>query len=125
MCAVPFSCAFYKNQKFQRYSHSKYISNMQALRILVVHGNERPTYRADYIYEKAFDAFYKVHHAAASWAVARVRCEAEGTALLVPASLDEADSMPVLIANVLTRYQGVFVGMHDLYSEKSFVTING
>ncbi|XP_073947060.1 uncharacterized protein [Choristoneura fumiferana] len=90
-----------------------------------VHGNERPTYRADYIYEKAFDAFYKVHHAAASWAVARARCEAEGTALLVPASLDEADSMPVLTANILTRYQGVFVGMHDLYSEKFFVTING
>ncbi|KAI8430125.1 hypothetical protein MSG28_000528 [Choristoneura fumiferana] len=84
--------------------------------IVLVHGNERPTYRADYIYEKAFDAFYKVHHAAASWAVARARCEAEGTALLVPASLDEADSMPVLTANILTRYQGVFVGMHDLKS---------
>ncbi|XP_038209059.1 uncharacterized protein LOC119830214 [Zerene cesonia] len=87
--------------------------------------SERPKFRDDYRYEKAFDAFYKLHTEAVDWYQARIRCEAEGSQLIVPDSLDEADSIPLLIAPILTRYEGVYVGMHDLYSERSFVTITG
>ncbi|VVC88663.1 unnamed protein product [Leptidea sinapis] len=85
----------------------------------------RPKFRDDYRYEKAFDAFYKLHTEPFDWYQARIRCESEGSQLLVPISLDEADSIPLLIAPILTRFEGVFVGVHDLYSERSFVTIEG
>lgn len=87
--------------------------------------SKRPKYRDDYRYERAFDAFYKLHPEAVDWHQARIRCEAEGTELIVPANLDEADSVPLLIAPILTKYEGVYVGIHDLYSERTFVTING
>ncbi|XP_045761497.1 uncharacterized protein LOC123864831 [Maniola jurtina] len=87
--------------------------------------SKRPKYRDDYRYEKAFDAFYKLHPEAVNWHQSRIRCEAEGTELFVPANLDEADSIPLLIAPILTKYEGVYVGIHDLYSERTFVTING
>lgn len=66
-----------------------------------------------------------MHPEAVSWYHARMRCEAEGTQLLVPENLDEADSIPLLVAPILTKYNGVYVGMHDLYSERTFVTIKG
>ncbi|XP_026484709.2 uncharacterized protein LOC113392473 [Vanessa tameamea] len=87
--------------------------------------SKRPNYRLDYRYEKAFDAFYKLHPEAVNWYQARMRCEAENTQLLVPANLDEADSIPLLIAPILTKYEGVYVGIHDFYSERTFVTIKG
>ncbi|KAM3958245.1 C-type lectin 17 [Aphomia sociella] len=88
-------------------------------------GSERPNFREDYQYEKAFNAFYKVHHAAAAWPTARIRCEGEGAELLVPQNIDEADAMPLLITTMLNKFPGVYVGIHDLYSERTFVSING
>ncbi|XP_069365905.1 uncharacterized protein [Maniola hyperantus] len=87
--------------------------------------SQRPKYRDDYRYEKAFDAFYKLHTEAVNWHQSRIRCEAEGTELFVPDNLDEADSIPLLITPILSKYEGVYVGVHDLYSERTFVTING
>ncbi|XP_045450291.1 uncharacterized protein LOC123659062 [Melitaea cinxia] len=87
--------------------------------------SQRPKYRVDYRYEKAFDAFYKMHPEAVDWYQARMRCEAEKTELFVPSNLDEADSMPLLVAPILTKYEGVYVGIHDLFSERTFVTIIG
>ncbi|XP_059049443.1 uncharacterized protein LOC131844546 [Achroia grisella] len=87
--------------------------------------SERPKFRGDYRYETAFNAFYKVHHAAAPWPTAKVRCEGEGAELFVPEHLDEADAMPILITSVLNKYAGVYIGVHDLYSERTFVSING
>lgn len=87
--------------------------------------SQRPKYRFDYRYEKAFDAFYKMHPEAVDWYQARMRCEAEKTELFVPSNLDEADSMPLLVAPILTKYEGVYVGVHDLFSERTFVTIIG
>ncbi|KAJ0181339.1 hypothetical protein K1T71_003424 [Dendrolimus kikuchii] len=87
--------------------------------------SQRPQYREDYRYEKAFNTFYKLHHTPSVWADARVRCEAEGAELMVPGSLDEADAMPLLIADILNKYEGIFVGIHDLYSERNFDTISG
>ncbi|CAG9576073.1 unnamed protein product [Danaus chrysippus] len=86
---------------------------------------ERPKFRVDYRYEKAFNTFYKLHPEGVSWHHSRIRCEAEGTELMVPDNLDEADSIPLLVAPILTKYQGVYVGIHDLYSERTFVTIKG
>lgn len=86
--------------------------------------SERPAYREDFRFEKAFNSFYKLH-SAASWSNARIRCEAEGSQLMVPDTLDEADAMPLLIASALTNYQGVYVGIHDFYTERYFVTIKG
>ncbi|KOB69973.1 C-type lectin 17, partial [Operophtera brumata] len=86
---------------------------------------DRPKFRPDYRYEKAFRGFYKLHQSASSWAEARIRCQAEGSELLVPDSLDEADSVPLLVTSILHRFEGIFVGIHDLYSERSFVTIKG
>ncbi|NP_001124371.1 C-type lectin 17 [Bombyx mori] len=86
---------------------------------------ERPAYRKDYIYEKAFKTFYKLHNTAATWPDAKIRCEAEGSELMIPESLDEADAMPVLITAVLSKYNGVYVGIHDLYSERTYVTLKG
>ncbi|XP_013148419.1 PREDICTED: uncharacterized protein LOC106110996 [Papilio polytes] len=88
------------------------------------HVSERPAYREDFRFEKAFNSFYKLH-SAASWSNARIRCEAEGSHLMVPDTLDEADAMPLLIASALTNYQGVYVGIHDFYTERYFVTIKG
>ncbi|CAG4921754.1 unnamed protein product [Colias eurytheme] len=106
------------HSKFKNTAHAaSHISNF--------HESQRPKFRDDYRYEKAFDAFYKLHTEAVDWYQARIRCEAEGSQLIVPDSLDEADSIPLLIAPILTRYEGVYVGMHDLYSERSFVTITG
>ncbi|KAG6455581.1 hypothetical protein O3G_MSEX009292 [Manduca sexta] len=87
--------------------------------------SERPKYRDDYRYEKAFNAFYKIHQSAASWTEARIRCEAEGSMLLVPESLDEADAMPLLMTTIINRFKGVFIGIHDFYSERNFVTVTG
>ncbi|XP_045489259.1 uncharacterized protein LOC110997860, partial [Pieris rapae] len=87
--------------------------------------SQRPQFRDDYRYEKVFQVFYKLHTEAVNWYQARIRCEAEGSQLIVPHSLDEADSIPLLIAPILTKYEGVYVGMHDLYSERSFVTVKG
>ncbi|XP_045530117.1 uncharacterized protein LOC123717905 [Pieris brassicae] len=87
--------------------------------------SQRPQFRDDYRYEKVFKVFYKLHTEAVNWYQARIRCEAEGSQLIVPHSLDEADSIPLLIAPILTKYEGVYIGIHDLYSERSFVTIKG
>ncbi|XP_028164466.1 uncharacterized protein LOC114355696 [Ostrinia furnacalis] len=87
--------------------------------------SQRPEFRNDYRFEKAFNAFYKVHFVPEPWAKARIRCEAEGTELMVPENLDEADALPVLIMGILDKFLGVYVGMHDLYAERVFVTING
>ncbi|XP_072935703.1 C-type mannose receptor 2-like isoform X2 [Epargyreus clarus] len=92
--------------------------------IIMFAKSERPKFRDDYRYEKAFGAYYKLH-TAANWVQARIRCEAEGAQLIVPNSLDEADSMPVLISPILSKFQGVYVGIHDFYSERTFVTIQG
>ncbi|XP_014360259.2 lymphocyte antigen 75-like [Papilio machaon] len=86
--------------------------------------SQRPNYREDFRFEKAFNSFYKLH-SAASWSNARIRCEAEGSHLMVPDTLDEADAMPLLIASTLTTYEGVYVGIHDFYTERYFVTIKG
>lgn len=86
---------------------------------------ERPKFRVDYRYEKAFNTFYKLHPEGVSWHHSRIRCEAEGTELMVPDNLDEADSIPLLVAPIHNKYQGVYVGIHDLYSERTFVTIKG
>lgn len=88
-------------------------------------GSERPKFRDDYRFETAFNAFYKVHYVPETWPKARIRCEAEGTELMVPENLDEADTVPVLILDVLEKSEGVFMGMHDLYAERVFVTLNG
>lgn len=87
--------------------------------------SQRPKFRSDYRFEKAFNAFYKVHTTAEQWWKARIRCEAEGTELMVPEHLDEADALPLLTVDILTKYEGVFVGIHDFYSERMFVTLNG
>ncbi|CAK1600109.1 unnamed protein product [Parnassius mnemosyne] len=87
--------------------------------------SQRPKYREDYRFEKAFNSFYKLHTTAAVWSSAYIRCEAEGSELMVPETLDEADAMPLFIAPALTNYDGVYVGIHDLYSERSFVTLKG
>ncbi|CAG4963609.1 unnamed protein product [Parnassius apollo] len=87
--------------------------------------SQRPKYREDYRFEKAFNSFYKLHTATAEWSKAYIRCEAEGSELMVPETLDEADAMPLLIAPTLTNYDGVYVGIHDLYSERCFVTLKG
>ncbi|KPI93512.1 Mitochondrial carrier triple repeat protein 1 [Papilio xuthus] len=86
--------------------------------------SQRPKYREDYRFEKAFNSFYKLH-SAANWSNARIRCEAEGSHLMVPDTLDEADAMPLLIASALTTFEGVYVGIHDFYTERYFVTIKG
>ncbi|XP_068629126.1 C-type mannose receptor 2-like [Battus philenor] len=86
--------------------------------------SQRPKYREDFRFEKAFDSFYKLH-SAANWHEARIRCEAEGSELMVPETLDEADAMPLLITSILSHYNGVYVGIHDFYSERYFVTIKG
>ncbi|CAH2068951.1 unnamed protein product, partial [Iphiclides podalirius] len=86
--------------------------------------SQRPKYREDYRFEKAFNSFYKLH-TATNWNNAHIRCQAEGSVLMVPETLDEADAMPLLITSTLTRYEGVFVGIHDLYSQRFFVTITG
>lgn len=90
-----------------------------------ISGAARPNYRFDYRYEKAFDTFYKLHSAPTTWAEARIRCQAEGSELLVVDSLDEADAVVMLITLILNKYEGIFVGIHDLYSERSFITIRG
>jgi hypothetical protein len=87
--------------------------------------SQRPNFRKDYRYEKAFNAFYKVHTEAEKWSTAKIRCEAEGAELMVPETLDEADSMPVLLMRTVNRHDGAFVGIHDFYTESVFVTVNG
>ncbi|XP_041974333.1 uncharacterized protein LOC121729778 [Aricia agestis] len=86
---------------------------------------KRPPYCKDYRYESAFDSFYKLHHTAVDWHRARIRCEAEGTELVVPESLDEATALMLVISPSLSKFEGVFIGVHDIYAEGVFVTING
>ncbi|XP_023947934.2 uncharacterized protein LOC112052920 [Bicyclus anynana] len=91
----------------------------------LVTDTKRPHFRHDYRYEQAFHAFYKLHPEAVDWHQSRIRCEAEGTELFVPDDLDEVDSIRLLIVPILTKYEGVYVGIHDLYSERTFITIKG
>lgn len=79
----------------------------------------------DYMWAHAFKTFYRLHDLATNWHQARQICEAEGTSLLVPGSLEEMENLKLLISNMKAHYTAIFIGIHDQFSEGDFVTIKG
>ncbi|XP_068626858.1 C-type mannose receptor 2-like [Battus philenor] len=79
----------------------------------------------DYMWAHAFKTFYRLHDLATDWHQARQICEAEGTSLLVPGSLEEMENLKLLISNMKAHYTAIFIGIHDQFSEGDFVTIKG
>ncbi|XP_013176126.1 PREDICTED: C-type mannose receptor 2-like [Papilio xuthus] len=82
-------------------------------------------FRMDYMWAHAFKTFYRLHDLATNWQQARQICEAEGTSLLVPGSLEEMENLKLLISNMKAHYTAIFIGIHDQFSEGDFVTIKG
>ncbi|XP_063821234.1 secretory phospholipase A2 receptor-like [Ostrinia nubilalis] len=62
---------------------------------------------------------------AKNWFQARQICEAEGTSLLVPDSLEEMENLKLLISNMKAHYIGIFIGLHDQFSNGNFVNLKG
>lgn len=77
------------------------------------------------MWAKAFKTFYRLHDLATSWAQARQICEAEGTSLLVPSSLEEMDNLKLLISNMKAHFTAIFIGIHDQFAHGEYVTIQG
>lgn len=82
-------------------------------------------FRMDYMWAHAFQTFYRLHDLATDWNQARQICEAEGTALLIPDSLDEMENLKLLMSNMKAHSTAVFVGLHDRFSDGNFVTLKG
>lgn len=77
------------------------------------------------MWAKAFKTFYRLHDLATSWAQARQICEAEGTSLLVPSSLEEMDNLKLLISNMKAHFTAIFIGIHDQFAHGEYVTLQG
>nr|AQY54446.1 immulectin 10 [Hepialus xiaojinensis] len=85
-----------------------------------------PYFRSDYKYESSLAAFYKVHKSAKYWTDARAACQYEGASLVVPETQAEINVLVQLINEQLKNdTTGIFVGIHDLFIEGTFMTING
>ncbi|KAI8438363.1 hypothetical protein MSG28_010921 [Choristoneura fumiferana] len=83
------------------------------------------TFRNDYMWAQAFKTFYRLHDLATNWAQARQICEAEGTNLLVPHSLEEMDNLKLLISNMKAHFTAIFIGVHDQFAHGEYVTLQG
>lgn len=81
-----------------------------------------PLFRNDYNYSKEFDLYYKEHKLYKNWADAVFTCNSEGASLFVPKS---AEQILHLMESVSEGTDSIWIGIHDLYAEGSFVTING
>lgn len=79
----------------------------------------------DYMWAHAFSTFYRLHDLATDWHQAQQICEAEGTALLIPDSLDEMENLKVLMSNMKAYSTAIFVGLHDRFSDGNYVTLKG
>ncbi|KAG6455243.1 secretory phospholipase A2 receptor [Manduca sexta] len=82
-------------------------------------------FRMDYMWAQAFKTYYRLHDLATNWNQARQICEAEGTALLVPDSLDEMENLKLLMSNMKAHYTAIFIGLHDKFSNGDYVTLKG
>ncbi|KOB77990.1 Low-expression lectin 2 [Operophtera brumata] len=82
-------------------------------------------FRMDYMYAQAFSTFYRLHDLATDWHQAQQICEAEGTALLIPNSLEEMENLKILMSNLKAHSTAIFVGLHDKFSDGDFVTLKG
>lgn len=72
-----------------------------------------------------FKTFYRLHDLATNWLQARQICEAEGTTLLVPDHLEEIENLKLLFSNMKAHYTGVFIGLHDQFSNGNFINLKG
>ncbi|KAJ0182595.1 hypothetical protein K1T71_001964 [Dendrolimus kikuchii] len=79
----------------------------------------------DYMWAQAFQTFYRLHDLATSWDQARQICDAEGTSLLIPDSLNEVENLKILMSNMKAHYTAIFVGLHDKFSKGDYVTLKG
>ncbi|CAH0724776.1 unnamed protein product, partial [Brenthis ino] len=52
-------------------------------------------------------------------------CDAEGTTLLIPDTLDEIENLKLLMSNMKAHYTAIFVGIHDKFSAGYYVTVRG
>lgn len=77
------------------------------------------------MWAQAFKTYYRLHDLATSWDQARQICEAEGSSLLIPDSLDEMENLKLLISNMKAHYSAIFVGLHNKFSHGVFVTLKG
>ncbi|CAH2050273.1 unnamed protein product, partial [Iphiclides podalirius] len=82
-------------------------------------------FRTDYMWAHAFKTFYRLHDLSTTWHQARQICEAEGTSLLVPGSIEEMENLKLLLSNMKAHYTAIFIGIHDQFSEGDFVTTKG
>lgn len=79
----------------------------------------------DYMWAHAYKTFYRLHDMATDWHEARQMCEAEGTTLLIPYTLDEMENLKLLMSNMKAHYTAIFVGIHDKFSAGNYVTVKG
>lgn len=79
----------------------------------------------DYMWAQMFKTYYRLNDLATNWDQARQICEAEGTYLFIPDSLDEMESFKLLMSNMKAQYTGIFMGLHDKFSDGNFVTLKG
>ncbi|XP_073957678.1 secretory phospholipase A2 receptor-like [Choristoneura fumiferana] len=93
--------------------------------INAVYFTNAQTFRNDYMWAQAFKTFYRLHDLATNWAQARQICEAEGTNLLVPHSLEEMDNLKLLISNMKAHFTAIFIGVHDQFAHGEYVTLQG
>nr|BAG54785.1 low-expression lectin 2 [Bombyx mori] len=82
-------------------------------------------FRMDYMWAQMFKTYYRLNDLATNWDQARQICEAEGTYLFIPDSLDEMESFKLLMSNMKAQYTGIFMGLHDKFSDGNFVTLKG
>ncbi|XP_046964419.1 C-type mannose receptor 2-like [Vanessa cardui] len=82
-------------------------------------------FRMDYMWAHSYKTFYRLHDLATNWQEARQMCEAEGTTLLIPDTLDEMENLKLLMSNMKAHYTAIFVGIHDKFSVGNYVTVKG
>lgn len=77
------------------------------------------------MYAQGFQTYYSLHDLATDWSDAVQICQAEGSALLKPDSLNEVENLKLLMSNMRAHYEAIFVGLHDKFSDGDFVTLKG
>jgi hypothetical protein len=80
-------------------------------------------FRKDYTYLREYNAFYKVHKSRLTFSGAVATCSAEGAQLFVPTS--ESETVAAFDLTNKTEIKWFWIGIHDLYGEGTFVTLDG
>ncbi|CAH0398104.1 unnamed protein product [Chilo suppressalis] len=85
---------------------------------------ESSQYRSDYEYSHEASGWLKFHRVPATFTDAFLRCNAEGSTVASPSTVDLRQAM-MTIAKTHTDSCGIFTGVHAVFSKGDFATVEG